>query len=352
MRSRHLVAIGVFLFIGGEVASANSFVIPNHHRGRRETNHFSAIGWSDRKEVGARLTMEKSKTDYDTENTFDQEQNSTEFGPHIFYRLPINLNVEAEYTAKNEDLEYSNSPTSNRKSKSNVGSLGLGYELTGIPMAFGVHYNRDKSTSTRLQTGSRYETKRENFELGVGYRLENQIYLGAGWTHTEADYDSTSTSDDKYDSWMGGVGKVFGDSKRPDATVEGLLSFSNHDGIRTRSALVSGLYNYQNWQFTGAVVYGKWSGTSDFDLWNLMAGLDWQIADFYLGPQLSYTTTNSSQYDSDSYTLSMEGGYRIAELEVYLRFTPEQAKVKFTELTNYNYKETGQTWQLGASYMF
>jgi predicted porin len=353
MYTRLFILTGALLLASAELAHANNFFIPNHYRNRREPNVFSAIGWSDRREVGGSLAIEKSERDYSNSNTADSKTDSKTFGPYVFYRFPMNLNLEAKYSIENSDKEYANVPSANREAKSGSGMISLGYEFTEIPMALSVRYNRTNNETKASGSTSATKAKDEIVDLGLGYRLENNFYLGAGFEHNEYDYEGAS-DDRKYNTVVLGGGKVFGNLKSPTATAEGFVSFYNYKNTRYRSLGLDALYNYDVWQYYGRFQYGTSSGDIDVKTWVFVAGVDWQISSFYIGPELSFASSkvDSSEAKFSYFSPSLEAGFRLSQAEIYLRFTPEKDKYEDPSSVGSNYEDTTRTWELGAAYKF
>ncbi len=312
-----IIALSVILLCAGE-AFANNYVIPNYYRNRRFLNSYSAVGWSDRKEVG--LTHSIENTDAKNSGAKFSDEEEMRLRPHLYYRTPVNLNVEAAIVSSKEENKALPSG-SKTKEEGMEYHLGLGYELTEAPVAFALIL---ESAKNDLTSANGTKTDQTNFEgsLGAGYRLPNQMYLGAGYTNSRM--KTKGTKEDLRDRYMLGLGQVYGDRANPDAAAELIMLFSNKDSAQTYVALLQSLINAGDLQYNGALTFTRLDGALSVSGYGLKAGVDYKFYDFYVGPQAAYNwlkvKTNGVESKGTEIEPSLEAGYRVAFLEAFLRY--------------------------------
>lgn len=331
-------------------AFANNMFIPNYYRNRRVPNAYSAIGWSDRKEVEVQYEMEDSDRKRNGTKIEDSETDSMQ--AHLFYRTPVNLNVETVMGYSKEDEK---NPVTGDKDETKIKlyHLGLGYELTEMPLAFGAIFTLADGETTGDSGDSDEEITA--IGLGVGYRLAGDKYLGFGLTRSNYDRSSaTSNSDDDVDSFSIGAGKVYGDGKSPLAANELTFGFMNFEHTQFYGLDLRGLYNLENIQFYGEAGYDWSNGQRGSDGFSLKGGVDYLFGVIYVGPEVIYSVTNTDSgntSDVDSLRISVETGYRVDFLEAYLRYTSDESESEFA-VRSFNSKTEKDTWTVGASYQF
>lgn len=302
-------------------AFANNYFIPNYYRNRRFLNAYTAVGWSDRKEAGATYSIENTDNKSGGQKTSKVEESNLR--AHTYYRTPMNLNVEAAILSTKQERE---SISFNSKDKHEIMSynLGLGYELTDSPLAFGLvlsHVNDKNKTSSTDRT-------LVDASGGVGYRLDGNVFLGLG-------YHDLDTKSDRNEEFALGVGKVYGDRANPSAATELVLTYGNLND-KSYGLLAQGLINAEALQYYGRIGYMVTDGTQgsvDTNVLVLMAGADYKFFDFYVGPQLSYDNaefkSSGSKATQNEFRPSLEAGYRIEFLEAFLRYDLIQGESKF-----------------------
>lgn len=348
MKGRVLVASMLLLFAAD--AFANNMFIPNYYRNRRAVNQFSAVGWSNRHEVGAHYTMGKSENTSNGTATSDDENSG--FDLHTFYRTNMNLNIEA--TIDKNTTENSPKPTGASTDTDHMDyHLGLGYEVEGMPWAFGLTYASEDADEEG--TGGTDE-KSGALGLGVGHALGDGMYVGFGWTYTDAEekVGTAAATTDKDNKYHLGVGKVYGDRANPMAASEATLAFENEAHTQYWELAVKGLYNMDAFQYYGEIGY-DWSGgdkkTKGYDL---TVGADLLFGMFYIGPEIMWMTTSedlkpSGETETDMMVLGLEAGYRTEMVEAFVRYSTFDYE---SETSPNKSKVENNTWVLGASYHF
>jgi len=352
---RALVFIMIAL-LGAEASaqvSGQNLFVPNVYKNRRQTNLFSAVAWSDRKEAGLNYT------NLDTPNYLggatSSEDKSNLYSPYAFYKIDNNWNVEAEYLRQDTKTTYS-PPSLTSKTALNLYLASVGYEFTDIPVALGLtvlgfDYNltsdQSSGTSTLKSTGA---------ALGAGYRLPSDIYLGAGLTvfKTTTAFTGTASSDHTTNSYFVGAGKVYGDKKKPDATTEVVLNFNNDLSTQNQNLAARGLLNIQAMQVYGEVDYGISQGTKAGSNYAVTGGVDYEYASFFVGPQVTYSmtkTTDGTISDDSETNWSVLAGYRCPTLEAYVGYGKDQSKSIFDVASTNTSMDSKQVFA-GASYHF
>lgn len=344
---KHFFYISLLLFISAEAFANNQF-IPNHYKNRREMNTYSAIGWSTRNEAGLKV----NKADYETESGGTKISESDLFvaQPYLFYRVSPNFNLEMALgilSAENTDLTPTPSTTD---TDGHVLQLNAGYEFTDQPIAVGLTFAKSQ---VEFSSGDLDTT---NLLVGLGYRLDNNMYLGAGISHSKVELGTLL--DDSLESYSFGVGKVYGDKKAPVATTELVFTFSNEDGVKEKQLDFRGLWNHLDFQYYGSVGFavsdsnnpGDENG-SDFDF---VFGVDYQFSDYYVGPQLEYTSEEDTDGDkTKDLSPSFQFGYRTASLELYIRYTlSDEEEEDASTLPTTNSEERSNQFDLAAIYRF
>jgi len=321
-----------------EAFADSSVFIPNYYRNRRDANLASAIGWSDRHEAGVRLANEKKK--YEINGTEFFKDDETGVNPYMFYRFENGLNTEVSLNVSETDRDFTFSGGSSDVETKSI-QANLGYELKETPMAFGFGYSRIDS-DTESSTGSTSESKATLLNFGVGYRLEDNVYLGASLFRIKNDNDTT-------DLISFGVGKVYGDKEKPDSASELIFSTYNEDGDKAYAFSYQGLCNRGPIQYYSNINLGVTDGTAKDSLgYGVKLGVDYQISDYYFGPELGVDIDDSNNDTRDTdWLASLEAGYRTSQLEFYARYNLEQQKRSFTVS-----KDTTSIIALGASYRF
>jgi hypothetical protein len=192
--------------------------------------------------------------------------------------------------------------------------------------------------------------------MGLGYRLDNNIYLGVGISHSKVEVGTLL--DDSLESYSFGVGKVYGDKKAPVATTELVFGFSNEDGVKEKQLDFRGLWNHLDFQYYGSVGFAVSDsnnlGDEDSADFDFVLGVDYQFSDYYVGPQLEYSSEEDTDGDkTKELTPSFQFGYRTASLEFYLRYTlsDEEEEDVSTSPTTIS-DERSNAFDLAAIYRF
>lgn len=320
------------VFLASEVY-ANNYFIPNHYRSRRTLNQFSAIGWSHRNEASLEYSKTESETKEDGEKI--EEATESEYGPLAFYRLNENFNFEFQFLRSHENEEEVLTSTEESQ-KADTVRVSLGYQPSTSSMAFGYSYSKSYAEEA-------LDTLLNNF--GVGYRLENDYYLGAGYQNIHGSRTSHI--------YTVGLGKVWGDSKKPDSTAEGYYSWLNQDGMKQSSLGLRGLWNRDAFQYYGDILVMQFDlGNVQYDMPTIRAGLDYQFSDYYVAPEVIWSALNSDDMaDQDSMVLSLEGGYRAHEIEIFLRYNNSDSTQK-ARLTQPKEETAGRTFAVGFTKFF
>lgn len=345
MRTTFLLTL---ILLTGWEAYANNVIIPNYYRNRRVANIGPAIGWSDRKEAAFRYEM--SDSELETNGAKASETESTTLGPVLFYRTPVNINIEAGYGLFDADSKPVSSATDT--SEGNAMNLGLGYELTGAPMVFAVHVSNLDIDSKDGATGSKTKLELQTVGLGAGYKLPSDIYLGFNLLHIETDF---GTSDDETDLWTLGMGQVFGDRANPTEAYEVRFNYENEDSTTNLSLNFAGLMNRDNIQYYASFGLGQDSGDTEGNSLDLTLGADLLFGGFFVGPQLDYSKDEeedgASKEETTEMDWSVQGGFRNEQFEAAL--TLELNSEEEEDNTPVQKDETeGQTIALRGSYFF
>ncbi len=341
-------------FVASEVL-ANNFFIPNYYRNRRTPNNFSAIGWSDRHEASVEMKNDSSK---EKEAGFtNRETDTKEMNGKVFHKLDSKLTLEAFFRQIDEE-EENFVFVDEDKTKTHLLSLGVGYELPTAPIALGVGIRNVKSQNEDQGTGLKSNSESKLLALGAGYRLDNNIFLGLGYYNIHIDFSNFGGSTSHIYSFGGG--KVYGDLKKPDAAVETIFLWSNENRRTSINIIAQGLVNLDSMQVYGAVSSGatkeRDSSQDDSTSGMLMAGLDYQFGNFYIGPQANYDVTEnegSTSADETDLLLSLEGGFRTEQLEIFARLGKTSNKEKNPpSISPDDVKLEGTDYALGATYFF
>ncbi|MGE3387276.1 MAG: hypothetical protein AB7K41_11155 [Bdellovibrionales bacterium] len=345
---RNIIILSMVLLSGGDVYS-NSFFTPNHYRGRREANSFTAIAWSKRREVSFQYA--RSMTDTDTNGVRTEEDTTSTSTTRGYYRLDNGLNFEGFLRAARSNRD---SQLLAQTDKVDVGSfeLGLGYESPNQPFALAVKYNNRRSNRQDGATDVISTTRFETYQLAVGTLLADQIYMGLGYQHTMANYPTSSTVDDLDQSYYIGGGKVFGRDKEPLAVVDGYLNYENENGYQTYVAVAQALYNQGPTQYYGALNVVKIQGRTAGLGGALILGLDYQFGAFFIAPHLALTRTkytDSTEQNYESWMASLEAGYRQQLLEFFAWLSPATDD---STIGNSKYKSATNRLTVGGSYQF
>lgn len=349
MKSHLLVSSLVLLF--GCEAFANNYFIPNYYRNRRTQNTFSALGWSDRKEVA--LSYEMTDTDAKTDGKKSSETDGKEIEAHGFYRLTESWNLEAVIDSSKDERQAF--PITGPKSKSDSMdyNVGAGYQVSGMPLAFGagIEVVNDEDTTS---AGVKSSNDQNSVSLGAGYRLDSDIYLGVGYVRHV--YKQTGKPSDLDQGYYLGAGKVIGDRQKPDGAGELIFVFANENNRQNYNLIAQGLINAHQLQYTGNLYFGRGDGPSSSTTYGAAFGADYQIMDFYVGPQLNWLHMEfdwgSFKQKSTTLAPSLEVGYRIASLEAFLRYTIEDGQAKFTGLSSSKVEYDGNTLTAQFTYKF
>lgn len=341
----------LFLFVVlGTEAFANNLFIPNYYRNRREPNQMSAIGWSDRHEAELAYEMKEGKET--TNNVKNEESKSTSPQGHVFYRTPVNLNIEAQFIHQKEKEKSIPVTGPDDESKLNSYHLGLGYELENVPVAFGASFTRTK-TETDLGAGGSSESELDIPSLGTGYHLGDGKYLGVGYSRFRI--DSSTSSEDIVDILALGIGKLYGDRKKPLAANEFVATYLNEDHTQNYGLGLSGLYNgIESLQIYGAFSYGWQNGEDGGDDMAVKLGVDYVFSMFYVGPEIEWSENNfdaRNTSDREDMNYSVEAGYRDSVFEVFVRYESDESERKAPAFA-FKTEEEEETWALGASYKF
>lgn len=313
-------------------AFANNQFIPNYYKNRRTQNHLSALGWSDRKE--ASLEYESSKTQEKTNGVDSGKTDTTELSGNIFYRANENFNVE--FVASKEDEKPDASPTK----VTNVWELGLGAQLSEIPMAFGLSYGSDDDDGDTTKTTA----------LGVGYRLDN-LFMGVGYSSVAA---SVSGVDSSYSHILVGGGYVWGDLKKPDAALEAVVQMYGGDNESKGTLIgINGLWNVDEAMqpYAGFYNFDKKGGTGEIKGPMFRLGVDYDFGVVYLSPEIiSANLETGSGADSKLTAWSLEVGHRAeGAFEVFARYTSSDSKAS---ATGTEFKDLTTGFTVGGTYFF
>lgn len=305
-------------------AYANNLFIPNYYKNRRANNQYSAIGWSQRNETG--LVVQTSDTKDSSGGVEEANQDTLSFTAHYYHRLNDSLNLE--FAGDITDSEDENvTPAYTLKTDSKSINSALGYQFEQVPVAIGASFGITQNNFETSLSSTNFESDLDAFSFGVGYKLASDIYLGVGTTLFKV--DRTPGSDDDIQFYSFGVGKVYGDKDNPIAAVETYFVFLNEDGDKTTAWVLSGLINQNSFQYYGNISYSLEDSADDEKEWGLTLGVDYQFADFYIGPQFSI---GQASYDSDredsGFDASLQAGYRTSMLEFYIRYNMDEDEVK------------------------
>jgi hypothetical protein len=338
----------LLMLVTASEAFANNYFIPNHYRNRREVNHFTATAWSTRREVGLQYKMQEA--DIDQNGVKLSEWNTKGFRPYVFYKSDAGIGVDADLLRDRATIDDT---SDNEDDSFDIDGLNVnaGYEVPGRPMAFSLGLRKlgteftDKPGTTTLKSDSKA------IDLGFGYKLANDIYLGGGVSVVET-VEGLNEDKGNFNVLTFGAGKVFGGGEKPMATVESTLEYYEEQDTKNYELLGRGLYNMDNFQFYGELAYDWASGDLDSTGYQLTAGADMQFDKFYVGPQVSKITDDTdsdTEDDTDVMTYSLEAGARIESFEGFLRYTKSDLEAK---QTGAKLENATTEILLGASYKF
>lgn len=339
----------LILLIFGVQAFANTHSIPNHFRNRRLPNQGSSVGWSDRKEVNLAYQISESEQSRSGRKTAEDE--STDVGAFLFYRTPVNLNVEAAVALS--DSEETPVGSAKDTSESQLGLLNLGYEFTEVPLAIAALYSNIEIDSKDGTTAATSTIEGHGLGLASGYRIGSNTYLGASLK--QWDFDSSFLTDDKTHYYHLGGGQVFGGEADPDGGYEAVLTFWNEDHSQSYDFSLLGFYNLGDMQYYGRVNYEARGGDADGYSYGATLGADFQISSFFVGPEFSYDyyrlesgTIRLADTDVDAALLA---GLRTSSFELALEYAIETNEEDNSPSIS-NDESEGNTWTVSASAFF
>ena len=339
----------IFLGLLTVEAFANNQFIPNHYRNRRMPNQQAAIGWSTRNEVNGYLEAERA--DEKTAGTKTEESKTNTAMGLAFLRLNEQWNLEMTLAAGKSESEDFNPSAPTDSAQMRLGTLGVGYEFEGRPMAIGGFVASSRTDYEFGSTGTKDHIRTEFASFGLGYHLPSDIYLGAGVFTAWSDH---LAADDLVFAYSVGAGKVFGDKKNPEATTEAVLTFINDEGTQSYALSLRGLKNQGSLQFYGQFNYGISEGNEPADELGLLAGLDYLLeSGIYFGPQMSISVDNTddaASADTKGSELSLEAGYRQGPFEAYARLARETEKSEDSFVSDQD--EVTGTLTVGGTYFF
>jgi hypothetical protein len=319
---RFMMVFMVFFCVSA--AYANNLFIPNYYKNRRTNNQYSAIGWSHRNETG--LVVQSAENKVSRDGVEESNEDSLSFTAHYYHRLNETFNLEISGDILDADGE-SITPAYTQNTDRRTISSALGYQFEQVPMAIGLSFGITQTDFETSLTGTKFESDVDDFNFGVGYKLASDIYFGVGTSLFKV--DRSLGSDDNIQFHVLGLGKVYGGTDNPVAAVETYFVFLNEDGDKTTSWVLSGLINKNSFQYYGNISYSIEDSADDEKEWGLSLGVDYQFADFYVGPQFSIGQTG---YDSDRedsvFGASLQAGYRTSMLEFYIRYNMDEDEVK------------------------
>ncbi len=349
------VTIFVLLFLNVQ-AMANNYFIPNHYRGRRSVNTFTAIAWSDRHEVGAQAKHETEVSDRGGVKDGDNTNNT--ISPYIYENFGNGLKFEAQgVSGKSETTYVGDSDQYNSNSGTILASIGV--EVPNHPIALSLGFGRSKSDYSGSSTGET-STNRFNFTtLGAGYQILSNYYLGVGYIDMkyDAEYISSGTpytnDSDLHMLFLGG-GVVFGEHNNPWATTELVLSQYNDNDQKKQELVWHGLMNIDEYQFYAEAEYGKGAKSLAGSNYSVTLGMDYQFTNFFVGPELGYDVEkydDDSSGDSTELKYSLLAGYRTATIEVQLGLSSSVYKSAHEDVS-LNLKRRNTALNAGFAYFF
>ncbi len=311
------------IFVSQAWAEGTAF-IPNYYRNRRFTNSYAAIGWSDRHEAGLYLTQENTKNK--TGGTVDDKYDDFEINPYIYHRFENGVSTELSIDMADGDYELSSITGKFDHEEQNI--IGnIGYEFDQQPIAIGFTFGNAKEEFSRGTFTS--ERKAKTVGGGIGYRLDSNVYVGAGISNIN--FEATGSEDLSIDIFNLGIGKVYGDRKNPDAATELIFSGTNESGTKRQALNALGLINRGPIQYTAQAGLSYLDGISRDGMGlEVGAGFDYQFPQgVYVGPQLIAEMIQYNNDDKDTdLTLSVEGGYRVNKVELFVRINLADNKEK------------------------
>lgn len=345
-------ALFLVLLFSSTTVLANNYFIPNHYKGRRELNNFTATAWSERREINGYLQTANEETSEGSTKT--EESKAKDLNARIYHRsteLPLTieaginiLQAEVDDIANAEDIDRS----------ANLINVSGGYELKDLNMAVAASAVRARYESDYSPSNDSTSTNVNFVTLGWGYKLENQIYLGLGYLNTHVDYEETGyTYQDTSHAYLAGIGKVFGDSKNPTGTAETYLQYKSEDMETDLNLTIRGLYNISEpTQLYGSIILGKIDyrdGSDDESSEELELGLDHEFGSFYIAPEISFYNLKGTSDTADT-NYSFEVGYRAEQMEVGLIYNTRESKETYD--TPPNDKTETKTLQLNFAYFY
>lgn len=345
MKTISIILLGFFL---SQVGFANTFFIPNYHKGRRQMTNFTATAWSQRNEAAflySNTQSEEKKSSIKTE-----DYNATDFGGLVFYRNPnMPMSIEGQFlkqTTETDDLENSE----NYEGNNQLIAASLGYEIVPQNMALSLFLNKntfDNENTTLNQTST---FNLDITSVGWGYRLPSQIYFGLGVMNSRLEIENFSN--DTTNTYVFGFGQVIGNEKNPDYAYEVGLSYASEDGNTDTSLTLRGLHNLS--EQTQLVAELTFDQGEDENGNSIMLGADYEISHFFISPQVSYETTkfdNSIQDSESSTSYAVELGYRTAKWECSFEYENTTENAEFEVATN-DTEDIASDLKFRVSYFF
>ncbi|MNK86499.1 hypothetical protein D3C87_1064130 [compost metagenome] len=307
----------ISLLLFSEAYANNSF-IPNYYRSYRSQNRYSAVGWSDRKEANLEYGAGKETTD---DGTSETDSDKSEYLASVFYRVNEAFNVEAGYFGNKEEPDGADSK------ENKYLRLGLGYQFGDFAVGFN-HQSADQN-----------DLKANLNSLGLGYRINGNIYLGIGYTNSRI---YTGPGETIEATSIGG-GYVWGDVKNPTAAVE--VDYEKYvDSGDGNSATVKGIWNQEAIQYNAklALVDQVYKGTV------VALGLDYQLEHIYFAPRITLLNQENKNTDAkrNDTQFDLEVGYRAhAQWEAFVRYNSQKLEVGDEDTT-------GSLFTVGGAYFF
>lgn len=346
MKSLIAILVGVVCLEAG----ANNYFIPNHYRSRRAANVFSAVGWSDRKEATAVLKHNKDLTKRASIKREEDTSNSLEAA--TFYRVSPQWNIEGLVTyLASKEKEFNPSADGDQNTGKTFG-LGVGYAFPEAPAVIAANIFHSRFDAKDGATDVRSHSWISSYNLGVGWKLPSDIYLGggisAGWSRLGGIKHGPT-----WGYYLGG-GKVFGDAKNPVATVETYLLFANVNNTQVYRLGARGLWNMEAFQFIGSLGYGTDQGADKGSSAEIAFGVDYELQAFYINPLIALEVEKDEDGipDNDTETvLSLELGYRQKPYEAFVRYNYGKDKIDYeAPISDVESNESEVT--VGGTYFF
>lgn len=337
--------------IAFSVPSFATVIIPNYTRNRPTVNVGPAIGWTIRNEAGLIYTQLESEKE--TNAVKADETELTTISPYAYLRVAQNLTIEGQYQRVDTDVKAP--ATAKDTSTLDFYSLGLGYELTQIPMEFGAqvfkYIYEEKDGATGLKT---IDSDVQSSGIHAGYIVGSNLYIGAAFYHVQVDGISI---DDTSEQFIVGMGQVFGERSNPSEAYEIFLNYENENSTHEYDLNLDGAINRGNIQYLGAIIYSKDDGRVEASGYDLTLGMDYLFTlGIFLGPEVSFavseTKTGTQKHELASTDLALQAGYRSKQLELAATFTLFNSEDKRTAPTASKDEVEGQIIEAHASYYF